>query len=581
MKFFLICWFCVLLSVVNAKQHTCILDYEFNPVPNPKDRFLREMGVRSFIEERWKKEKHKYDKGMVLQAVKEAKQSSDKPDERVLDMVVRNKNNYFCCDPYNGGVLVYWNEQKGVAITCVDAYSSPFFLGRTKINGPEDYLFPLVRTPFFQRRSKLPYFSVTEAELRSLETQTGTQLTDDERDWLCAFAEILNENFHYFYGSTLYDVSYFKSYGWINYFMGRLVPTRVLLQTDSDRVIYNRNQEFVSTYLQLLSVLQPAEQKAVVYKYAKLPDDPKIRNAVLDDTEMKLLLTLPKRTERAVERLVNNLKEGRVHDKVLIGEFRKLLDFIMESECRGDILVHYMPPDSAAAEEMAALVDEQDQDFLEGVQRKLTRMQTIYAHKCGIGKILGRPVYDIDKALSSRKTGAVQVSGFDCLAGKMGCIPAIMSLMEGRRVSMMVYIMPGQRFCHGYYQQNFKKFQVGYINDLLYMNNFILKRLFPSRGIKHVEKENKTAFARAAYSLTLQYQVAVLGLEDKGLKMSNMNDGKNMSLSEYQRSGDLQKAMKKFTKNRGNKASLKLFPVRNAAAAEKGRFPASWDAAEH
>ena len=146
---------------------------------------------------------------------------------------------------------------------------------------------------------------------------------------------------------------------------------------------------------------------------------------------------------------------------------------------------------------------------------------------------------------------------------------------------MMVYVLPRQRFCQGYYQQNFKKFQVGYINDLLYMNNFILKRLFPSRGIKHVEKENKTAFARAAYSLTLQYQVAVLGLEDKSLQLSNMNDGKNMSLSEYHRSGDLQKAVKKFTKNRGNKASLKLFPVRNAAAAEKGRFPASWDAAEH
>lgn len=580
MKFFIICWLSILLSVVYAKQHTCILDYEFNPVPNPKDKFLREMRIHTFIEKKWKKEKNKYDKSMVLQAVRDAKKSSNKPDERVLDIVVRNKNNYFCCDPYNGGVLAYWNEQKGVAITCVDAYSSPFFVGRTKINGPEDYLFPLVRTPFLHWRTKLPYFRVTEAELRSLETQTGTQLTDDERDWLCAFAEILNENFHYFYGSKLYDVSYFKSFGWINYFMGRLVPTRVLLQTDSDRVIYNRNQEYVSTYLQLLSVLQPAEQKSVVYKYAMLPDDPKIRNAVLDDTEMKLLLTLPKRTERAVERLVNNLKEGRVHDKVLSGEFRKLLDFIMESECRGDILVHYMPPESVVADEMAALVDAKEQDFLSEVQRKLSRMQTIYGHKCGIGKILGRPVYDIDKALSSRKTGAIQASGFDCLAAKMGCLPAVMNLMEGRRVSMMMYVMPGQRFCHGYYQTNFKKFQVGYINDLLYMNNFILKHLFPSRGIKTVEKENKTAFARAAYSLTLQYQVALLELADKGGSTDNMNDGKNMSLSEYRRSVDLQKAMKKFTKNNRNKASLKLFPVRNAAAA-KGRFPASWDAAEH
>lgn len=98
--------------------------------------------------------------------------------------------------------------------------------------------------------------------------------------------------------------------------------------------------------------------------------------------------------------------------------------------------------------------------------------------------------------------------------------------------------------------------------------------------VKNLSAEEKVAFARAAYSLTLQYQVALLELADKGGSTDIMNDGKNMSLSEYRRSVDLKKAMKKFTKNNGNKASLKLFPVRNAAAA-KGRFPASWDAAEH
>ena len=562
MKYFLSLCSVLLLAVAYAGQKPSVLDGGFNPRKDGFSHFLLEGYGMPLSEKCWKKGIRRVRKNVPYQEAK-AEQNRNgvaRMDARILDKVIRNKKNYFLADPIDGGSVVYWDEGAGLIITHLPAANLYCFLvGRTKINGPVDYVFEMPRTSAVNKKTKKPYFGLSEEMLTDLEINTGTKLSAEERDWLYAYMAVLNENFHFFYGEPLADISHFWMPGQsAAHLLGRFVPTRAFLQTDSNKVVKTIRQEYISLCLRLFDALPPHVQKDVFNQLAALPEDSTEREKLLDDTARRLIASLPDNREQKIERLVKELKNSRLSYGGMEIEFAKWQELILESAFRDDLMCEYIPPDADALLAIAPHLKPKDQPLLAEVKAQIDRLQTIYLHKNQIGSMIGRPVYDIDKALKSRKIGAFAVSAGTCMLLKNGFIDGCTMLESDRYINMMMLCHPYTGSCPGPYVAYFKGAQLRNHMDLQYMHNLIVGKVLPHKGVSPDAEKNTTAFTQAAFALSMQYYATVRELFDELGKVSltQLADSLQESLPPI----DVQKAVRKYTKTRRGQDITKLLP---------------------
>lgn len=580
MKYLLSLCSVLLLAVSYAGQKPSVLDSEFNPRKDGFSHFLQAGYAQPLSEKCWKKGIRRFRKNVPYQEAKaeQSRKGVARMDARILDKVIRNKKNYFLADPIDGGSVVYWDVWTGLIITHLPAANTYCFLvGRTRINGPEDYVFELPRTSAVNKKTQKPYFGLTAETLAAMEAATGTKLNAEESDWLHAYTAVLNENFHFFYGEPLADIGQFWTYGQsAAHLLGRFVPTRLFLQTDSNKVVKTIRQEYISLCLRLFNVLPPQVQKDVFKQLAVLPEDSDEKKKLLDDTARRLIASLPENREQKIERIVKELKNNRLSYGGSEREFAKLQELILESAFRDDLICEYIPSETDVMSVLVPHLKTKDQQLLAEVQAQIERLQTIYLHKNQIGCMIGRPLYDIDKAVKNRTIGAFAVFAGTCMLLKNGFLDGPVALEGDRVVNMMMLCHPYTGSCPAPYVKSFKGSQLRNHWDLKYMHNLIVGKLLPHKGVSTDAEKNTTAFTQAAFALSMQYYATVRELFDE-LGKGALNE-LSSSLQDSLPPIDVQKAVKKYTITRRGQDITQLSPfpvsdIHSEKAMKELRYP--------
>ncbi len=314
--------------------------------------------------------------------------------------ILKNRNNFaqVSFDMYS----FYWDKENGVHIVGGGLKSPSIHFQRTKLNYPEDMAFELQRTAAINKNTKRPYFELTPQFLQTLETQTNTQLSTEQRHWLNDYAAVLNENFHFFYGERFFwfhDV--IKEVEYRN-LMGRYYPIKFFLRAEQELFIPSVEQEANFLYLKLIDVLPKKQQIEVLKKLVDLPKDKKTREKLLNDTER--LLTEPgmKKYSKVVVNAVKELKNHRlptVRKQVLL---HSLLPIIEKSRFKYELHSRYIHPSPDTLKYITKLLPDNHKALAQQVSHDLERIDEIYENKMEIGMIIGRPVYNLDKVFVNR-----------------------------------------------------------------------------------------------------------------------------------------------------------------------------------
>lgn len=366
------------------------IDYSFNPTAekNPAQLLLSEKARKKF----------NMSKGAIRSAMKSSP-DWENMDERLRSKLSKNMKNFYQIDwDY---CSLYWDKDKGISVVSTVNQPSRIYFNRTRFNGPEDMAFELARTLPINEKTNRPYFDLTPELLVKLEEQTGTKLTPEQKDWLSAYASVLNENFHYFYGEPFFMFQDVMDEVDKSELIGRFYPNKLFLKAEQELFVPTVEQERNFLYLKLIETMSESKQDEVLKMLIGLPEDKEMRKVLLDDTER--LLTEPgmKKYKKTVEKIVKELKKNNLDarkEKVLLN---KLFPIMKKSRFKYDLFARYMQTTPDALGQIMPFVSEKHQGLVKQVKSDLDRIDEIYANKIKIGSVLGRPLYNYDRVMKN------------------------------------------------------------------------------------------------------------------------------------------------------------------------------------
>ncbi|MBR5261340.1 MAG: hypothetical protein IKV47_04135 [Oscillospiraceae bacterium] len=137
---------------------------------------------------------------------------------------VEDNKNYYRYFSSREESFLYRNNEDGIEIY---ERGGKIFLGRTRFFG-DDEAWTYQKEPAINPATARPWIELSAAEMRTAKRGAGRSMTEEEQQYLDDVLAILNENFHYFYGMKLVDLSREENVDRAQ-LMGKFIPVKVLL----------------------------------------------------------------------------------------------------------------------------------------------------------------------------------------------------------------------------------------------------------------------------------------------------------------------------------------------------------------
>lgn len=364
------------------------IDYPFNPTAE-KNPFHLTFSAQT-------RKKFNMSKGAIRTAMKNSPDWANM-DERIRSKISKNMKNFY--QLHWDYLSLYWDKEKGISIVATVKQPSRIYLNRTRFNGPEDMAFEFSRTQPINAKTKRPYFELTPELLVKLEEETGTQLTQEQKNWLSDYASVLNENFHYFYGESFFAFQDVIGEVDKSELIGRFYPNKLFLKEEQELFVPTVDQERNFLYLKLIATMSEQKQAEVLKMLIGLPQNKEERETLLNDTERLLTEYGMKKHEKTVTKIVKELKKNNLDDRKEQILLNKLFSIIEKSRFKYVLYSRYMQTSTDTLEQIMPYVSDRNQKLAEQVRHDLERVDEIHANKKKIGAVIGRPLYHYDKVM--------------------------------------------------------------------------------------------------------------------------------------------------------------------------------------